>query len=80
MAFIFDAMKGETPGSLARQREIAEALAGNAMGRAPRDIGEGLNIRTSLVSRWKVDDEKSPNRNAPGRRSARRTHAHATHC
>lgn len=43
MAFIFNANAGETPESVARKREIAEALASNAMGRAPRNVGEGLN-------------------------------------
>lgn len=43
MAFIFNANAGETPDSIARKREIAEAIAGRAMGRAPRDVGEGLH-------------------------------------
>jgi hypothetical protein len=43
MAFIFNAQAGETPETIARKREIAEALAGSAMGRAPKDVGEGLH-------------------------------------
>lgn len=42
MAFIFDA-NTETPESVARKRQIAEALAAGAIGRAPRNVGEGLN-------------------------------------
>lgn len=41
VGFIFDATKGETPGSIAKKRAIAEALAGG-LGRAPKDVGEGL--------------------------------------
>jgi hypothetical protein len=43
MAFIFNANAGETPESVKRKREIAEALAASAIGRAPKNVGEGLN-------------------------------------
>lgn len=41
VGFIFDAARGETPESLKRKREIAQAIL--ASQRAPRTIGEGLN-------------------------------------
>lgn len=39
--FIFDPSKGETPASVARKREIADALL--ARRSAPRNVGEGLS-------------------------------------
>lgn len=42
LSFAFNPERGETPASLEKKRRIAEALAGGAMGRAPRDVGEGL--------------------------------------
>lgn len=41
--FIFGGNTGETPESLKRKREIANALAMSAVGHAPRNIGEGLS-------------------------------------
>lgn len=49
MAFIFDA-NTETPASIARKREIAEALAGRVLGRAPRDVGEGLTALGNAIA------------------------------
>lgn len=51
MAFIFDPSKGETPESLRKKREVAEALRANAMGLASSP-GEGLAmIGAALGSR-----------------------------
>lgn len=48
--FIFGGNTGETPESLQRKRSIAAALVSS--GRAPRDVGEGLNaIGNALVYR-----------------------------
>lgn len=42
LSFAFDAAKGETPQTIARKRQLAEAILGEST-RAPKDIGEGLN-------------------------------------
>lgn len=42
-SFIFDASKGETPASVAARRKTADALAARIFGRAPQNVGEGLN-------------------------------------
>lgn len=43
LSFAFDATKGETAETLRRKRRLAEALLGNSIGRAPQNVGEGLN-------------------------------------
>ncbi|WP_192248462.1 glycoside hydrolase family 24 protein [Mesorhizobium caraganae] len=42
LSFAFDPSKGETPQTIARKRQLAEAILGESS-RAPRDVGEGLN-------------------------------------
>lgn len=42
LLFSIDPSKGETPQTIARKRQIAEAILGQTS-RAPKDIGEGLN-------------------------------------
>lgn len=69
MAFIFDPSKGETPESIARKREIAEALAVRSMGNSPRNVGEGLNaIGQALAYRRMIGGVNAAE--AAGRQSA----------
>lgn len=42
-SFIFDASKGETPATVAARRKTADALAARIFGRAPQNVGEGIN-------------------------------------
>lgn len=49
VGFIFDASKGETPAKLKRQREIAELLARGAVGKTPKDVGEGMNAVANAI-------------------------------
>ena len=68
MAFIFDPTKGETPASLRKKREIAEALRANATGLASSP-GEGLAmIGAALGSR--IADSKANKIEAYGRQQA----------
>lgn len=42
LSFAFDPAKGDTPQTVARKRQLAEAIMGSAL-HTPRDIGEGLS-------------------------------------
>lgn len=42
MAFIFDTSKGETPQSIARQRQLAEMMMGQLAGSRANSVGEGV--------------------------------------
>lgn len=51
-SFIFDPTKGETPESIARQREVANLLAARLFSKAPQNVGEGINaIGQALIAR-----------------------------
>jgi hypothetical protein len=57
VGYIFNAARGETPGDLDRQRQVAEALLMANMRQTPRNIGEGLNsIAQALVARSMMDE------------------------
>ena len=56
MAFIFDPSKGETPESLRKKREIAEALRANAMGMASSP-GEGLAMIGAAIGARRADSK-----------------------
>jgi hypothetical protein len=43
LSFAFDPSKGETPETVAQRRRTADALAARIFGRAPQNVGEGLN-------------------------------------
>ncbi|BEV44763.1 transglycosylase SLT domain-containing protein [Afipia carboxidovorans] len=43
LSFAFDPSKGETPETVASRRKTADALAARIFGRAPQNVGEGLN-------------------------------------
>lgn len=69
VGFIFDANKGETPASLARQRLVAEALVASATDNVPKNAGEGLAaIGRALSGRWALQDVMK--REAAGRSHA----------
>lgn len=52
MSYIFGGSTGETPESIARKREIANAMIARSMSRAPRDVGEGIaSIGNALAYR-----------------------------
>lgn len=50
MAFIFDAQKGQTPASVARQRQIAEMLMGKTGYRPVNNVGEGIGAGLSALA------------------------------
>ncbi len=55
MAFIFDANSGETPESIARQREIAAMLMGQGNLVAPRNTMDGIgNAFASIAGGYRV--------------------------
>lgn len=43
LSFAIDTSKGETPETVAQRRRTADALAARIFGRAPQNVGEGLN-------------------------------------
>lgn len=56
MSYVFGGNTGLTPESLARRRAIAESMLSNATGRAPQNIGEGLNaVGQALAGRILFD-------------------------
>lgn len=56
-SFIFGGDTGETPESIKRKREIANALARGALSNAPKDIGSGLSaIGQALIYRKMMKD------------------------
>lgn len=68
MAFIFDPSKGETPASLRKKREIAEALRANATGLASSP-GEGLAMIGAAIGS-RMADSKANKIEAYGRQQA----------
>jgi flagellum-specific peptidoglycan hydrolase FlgJ len=43
LLFAFDPKKGESPQSVAKKRQLAEAIMGRSLSQTPRNIGEGLS-------------------------------------
>lgn len=59
----------QTPQELARRREIAEALAQGAVGRAPRDVGEGLGAIGKALA-FRAMERRNERAAAAGQESA----------
>lgn len=56
-SFLIDPSKGDTPQSVAQQRQIAAVLASRILGRAPKNVGEGLSaIGQALIARTMMGD------------------------
>jgi spore germination cell wall hydrolase CwlJ-like protein len=52
LSFAFDPSKGETPQTIAQRRQMSNLIAAQMLGRAPKNVGEGLNaIGQALIAR-----------------------------
>lgn len=52
LSYAFDPSKGETPETIARRRQTADLIASRIFGKAPANVGEGLNaIGQALIAR-----------------------------
>lgn len=52
LSYAFDPSKGETPETIARRRQTADLIAARIFGKAPANVGEGLNaIGQALIAR-----------------------------
>jgi hypothetical protein len=57
LSYAFDANAGETPQTVQQKRQLADALAARIFGRAPQNVGEGLNaIGQALIARTMGQD------------------------
>src|SRR5690349_20975235 len=63
LTYAFNPALGETPKSIAEKRRLSEALAARIFGRAPQNVGEGLNaIGQALIARSMLDEANAADR------------------
>jgi len=52
LSYAFSPDKGETPQTIAQRRQMSNLIAAQMLGRAPKNVGEGLNaIGKALIAR-----------------------------
>jgi len=60
LSFAFDPSKGETPQTIAQRRQMSNLIAAQMLGRAPKNVGEGLNaIGQALIARSMMGEADS---------------------
>lgn len=70
MAYIFDAAKGETPGSVSEKRKLADSLAARIFGRTPKNVGEGLNtLGQAWIARTMLDEANAAQKSGEASRT-----------